>query len=90
MVAEDPSLLLVGSEALLDGDRPVGYVTSAGYGATVGESILYGYLPGSHAEPGTALSVWFEGRAHPVTVSAEPLFDPANERLKDVAAPAAA
>jgi hypothetical protein len=27
------------------------------------------------------------GRAHPVTVSAEPLFDPANERLK-VTAPA--
>jgi hypothetical protein len=25
-----------------------------------------------------------------VTVSAEPLFDPANERLRDVAAPAAA
>jgi glycine cleavage system aminomethyltransferase T len=90
MVAEDPSLLLVGKEALLDGDRALGYVTSAGYGATVGESILYGYLPVSHAEPGTALSVWFEGRAHPVTVSAEPLFDPANERLKDVAAPAAA
>jgi glycine cleavage system aminomethyltransferase T len=65
-------------------------VTSAGYGATVGESILYGYLPVSHAEAGTTLSVWSEGAAHPVTVSAEPLFDPANERLKDVAAPAAA
>jgi dimethylglycine oxidase len=90
MVAEDPALLLVGKEALLDGGRPLGYVTSAGYGATVGESILYGHLPVSHAEVGTTLSVWTEGRAHPVTVSAEPLFDPANERLRDVAAPAAA
>ena len=53
----------------------------------VGESILYGYLPVSHAEPGTRLSVWSEGAAHPVTVSTEPLFDPANERMKDVAAP---
>jgi glycine cleavage system aminomethyltransferase T len=65
-------------------------VTSAGYGATVEESILYGYLPVGHAEIGTTLSVWADGAAHPVTVSAEPLFDPANERLKDVAAPAAA
>jgi dimethylglycine oxidase len=89
MVADDPARLLVGKEALLDGGRPLGYVTSAGYGATVGESILYGYLPVSHAEVGTTLSVWAEGAAHPVTVSAEPLFDPANERLKDVAAPAA-
>jgi glycine cleavage system T protein len=90
MVADDPARLLVGKEPLLDGDRPLGYVTSAGYGATVGESILYGYLPVDHAEVGTTLSVWADGAAHPVTVSAEPLFDPANERLKDVAAPAAA
>jgi glycine cleavage system aminomethyltransferase T len=90
VVADDPARLLVGKEALLDGDRPLGYVTSAGYGATVGESILYGYLPVSHAEVGTTLSVWAEGAAHPVTVAAEPLFDPASERLRDVAAPAAA
>jgi glycine cleavage system T protein len=89
MVADDPARLLVGKEALLDGDRALGYVTSAGYGATVGESVLYGYLPVEHAEVGTTLSVWAEGAAHPVTVSAEPLFDPANERLRDVAAPAA-
>ena len=80
MVTDDPARLLVGKEPLLDGDRPLGYVTSAGYGATVGESILYGYLPVAHAEPGTRLSVWAEGAAHPVTVSAEPLFDPASER----------
>jgi glycine cleavage system T protein len=87
MVTDDPARLVVGKEALLDGDRPLGYVTSAGYGATVGESILYGYLPVSHAEVGTTLSVWSEGAAHPVTVSAEPLFDPSNERLREVAAP---
>jgi dimethylglycine oxidase len=86
MVADDPARLLVGKEPLLDGDRPLSYVTSAGYGATVGESILYGYLPVSHAEPGTRLSVWADGAAHPVTVSTEPLFDRAGERLKDVAA----
>jgi dimethylglycine oxidase len=90
MVADDPARLLVGKETLLDGDRPLGYVTSAGYGATVGESILYGYLPLSHAEPGTTLGVWSEGAAHPVTVSAEPLFDRAGDRMKDVAAPAPA
>ncbi len=90
MVTDDPSRLLVGKEALLDGDQALGYVTSAGYGATIGESILYGYLPVSHAEVGTRLSVWSEGAAHPVTVSAEPLFDPASERMKDVAAPATA
>jgi dimethylglycine oxidase len=90
MVTDDPSLALVGKEALLDGDRALGYVTSAGYGATVGESILFGYLPVEYAEVGTTLSVYADGHGHPVTVVADPLFDPANERLKDVATPAAA
>jgi glycine cleavage system T protein len=84
MVTDDPSVLLVGKEPILDGSRPVGYVTSAGYGATVGRSILYGYLPVELSEPGTALSVWSDGGAHGVQVAAEPLFDPAMERLKDV------
>ena len=84
LVTEDPAVVLVGKEPLLDGDRAIGYVTSAGYGATVGKSVLYGYLPVKYAEPGTTLSVWTDGHAEPVVVSAEPLFDPGMERLKDV------
>jgi glycine cleavage system T protein len=84
LVADDPAAVLVGKEPILDGERAVGYVTSAGYGATVGRSILYGYLPVALAEPGTALAVWSEGRREGVQVAAEPLFDPAMERLKDV------
>ena len=77
--------MLVGKEPILDGDRAIGYVTSAALGATVGQSILYGYLPVERAEIGTALEVYAEGERHGVTVAAEPLFDPRNERLKDVA-----
>jgi glycine cleavage system aminomethyltransferase T len=85
LVTDDPSVILVGKEPLLDGDRPVGYVTSAGYGATLGESILYGYLPLELAEAGTPLSVHSEGADHAVTVVSEPRFDPEMSRLKDVA-----
>src|SRR3954447_1422470 len=85
MVADDPSLLLVGKEPLLDGERPVGYVTSAGFGATLQESIAYGYLPVELAEPGTALAVHSAGAEHRVTVVSEPRFDPEMSRLKDVA-----
>jgi dimethylglycine oxidase len=85
LVTDDPSVILVGKEPLLDGGSPVGYVTSAGYGATLGESILYGYLPLDLAEVGTTLSVHSEGADHPVTVVSEPRFDPEMTRLKDVA-----
>ena len=63
----------------------LGYVTSAGYGATVGESIAYGYLPVSHAEPGTRVGVWCDGAVNEAAVVAEPLYDPAMDRLRDVA-----
>jgi dimethylglycine oxidase len=85
LVTDDPSVVLVGKEPILDGSTPVGYVTSAAYGATMGESILYGYLPVTLAEPGTTLSVHSEGADHGVTVVSEPRFDPEMARLKDVA-----
>jgi glycine cleavage system aminomethyltransferase T len=85
MVTDDPAVVLLGKEPILDGDDVVGWVTSAGWGASVGESILYGYLPVSHADIGTRLSTWVDGAAVPVSVAAEPLFDPKNERLRDVA-----
>ncbi len=86
LVTDDPSVILVGKEPILADGEPVGYVTSAAYGATIGESILYGYLPAELAEPGTSLSVHSERADHPVTVVSEPRFDPEMARLKDVAA----
>jgi hypothetical protein len=40
----------------------------------------------THAEGGMTLCVWSEGRARPLTVSAEPLFEPFDERLREVGA----
>jgi dimethylglycine oxidase len=85
LTMDDAGVVLVGSEPFLDETgRPLGYATSAGYGATVGESIAYGYLPISHAEPGTRIGVWCDGAVNEATVVAEPLYDPAMDRLRDV------
>ena len=83
LVLDDPAVVLVGKEPILDGDAAVGYVTSAALGSTVGQSIAYGYLPVERAEIGTRLEVYVEGERHGVTVAAEPLFDPRNERLRE-------
>ncbi|WP_434618954.1 GcvT family protein [Tabrizicola sp. M-4] len=40
---EDPEAVLVGRETILRDGEPVGYLTSGGYGYTVGKSIGYGY-----------------------------------------------
>src|SRR5205085_1447605 len=45
LVLADPTTVVLGGEAILDGDEAVGRVTSGGYGYTVKKSIAYGYLP---------------------------------------------
>ncbi|PSP84860.1 glycine cleavage system protein T, partial [Halobacteriales archaeon QS_1_68_17] len=63
-----------------DGDDRVGYATSSDYGYSVGECILYGYLPAEY-DPGTGLTVQYENEQYDATVREDPLFDPERERL---------
>jgi len=41
---DDPEVVLVGRETILRNGEPVGYLTSGGYGYTIGKSIGYGYV----------------------------------------------
>lgn len=77
-----PDGIALGKEPILDGDSPVGYVSSANYGYSVGKYIAYGYLPVDLAVEGTQLAVEYLGKRHPVVVSSEPLYDPQNEKLR--------
>lgn len=79
---DDPGVVVMGKEPILDGERVLGYVTSANYGYTVGKSIVYGYLPLAYAREGTHVEVQYFGRRHSATVSEEPLYDPKGLRLR--------
>jgi glycine cleavage system T protein len=82
LTTSDPSIQPTGSEPILAGETAVGYVTSAGYGASVGRSIIYSYLPLELAAAGTELHLLAEGDRHSVVVAEEPLFDPKMARLR--------
>ena len=82
LTIDDPAVVVMGKEPILDGERVLGYVTSANYGYSVGKSIVYGYLPTEYAQEGTRVQVYFFGARHDATVSREPLFDPEGLRLK--------
>ena len=73
---DDAGSVVMGKEPILDGERVLGYVTSANYGYTVGTGIAYGYLPAAYARPGTRIEVQYFDRRYGVTVSREPLYDP--------------
>src|SRR5688572_7054742 len=82
LTLDDPDGVAMGKEPILDGDRALGYVTSANYGYSVGQFIVYGYLPVRYAGEGTNVDVEYFGERLRMSVRAEPLFDPANARLK--------
>ena len=82
MTLDDPAVVVMGGEPLLDGDRVLGHVTSANYGYTVGESIVYGYLPLDYASEGTRVQAMYFGARHAATVVSEPRYDPSNARLR--------
>ncbi len=89
VVLEDGEPLLWGGEALLRDGHPVGDLTSAGYGHTLGASVGLGYVKRSD---GAAIdAVWLEGGSfevdlagarHAAKVSLRCPFDPVGARIK--------
>lgn len=82
MTLDDPSQVVMGKEPIRSGGDVVGYVTSAGYGYSIGRCIVYGYLPAEVAVEGKPVEVEYLDERLPATVSAEPLWDPKGERLR--------
>ncbi|MBB6346353.1 glycine cleavage system aminomethyltransferase T/glycine/D-amino acid oxidase-like deaminating enzyme [Nonomuraea muscovyensis] len=74
--------VVMGKEPVYDGDRPVGYVTSAAYGHTIGRAIAYAWLPAPLATPGQTVHIGYFDRRVEAVVAEEPLFDPAMTRLR--------
>jgi dimethylglycine oxidase len=82
LTIEDPRAVVMGKEPVYDGQRPVGHVTSAAFGHTIGKGIAYAWLPAELAEAGRALHIGYFDRRVEAVVAEEPLFDPAMSRLR--------
>ncbi|MER7505354.1 FAD-dependent oxidoreductase [Nonomuraea pusilla] len=74
--------VVMGREPVRHAGRPVGYVTSAAYGHTIGRPVAYAWLPAELAAPGTEVEIAYFGRGVPAVVAAEPLFDPEMEKIR--------
>jgi dimethylglycine oxidase len=81
VVIDDGVSVVMGNEPVFVDDKPVGYVTSAAYGHTVGAPVAYAWLPAS-ANEGTRVEIQYFDRRIPATVAAEPLVDPEMKRIR--------
>jgi sarcosine dehydrogenase len=84
----DPSVLLLGRETIYRDGKRVGWLTSGGYGHTIGRAIGYGYV--RDAENGVMRDELLSGSYQlevatervPAKIFFEPLYDPAMSRIK--------
>jgi len=76
----DP-LPLYGGETILINGQTVSLVSSAGFGHSVGQMILFGYLDKAHWDQ-DAFEVEVFGTRHAIARVDAPLYDPDNHRLK--------
>jgi 4-methylaminobutanoate oxidase (formaldehyde-forming) len=84
---DDPDAVLLGRETILRDGQPVGYLTSGGYGYTVGKGIGYGYVRNAEGLPDEFLTsgtyeLVVAMRNVPAKIHLEPLYDPTAERVK--------
>lgn len=81
LVFDDPDAVVLGKEPVsLDG-TVVGYVTSAGWSATLGRCVAYAWLP-LDTPLGTAVSVTYFAAALGATVSDDAVVDPAGQLIR--------
>jgi sarcosine dehydrogenase len=83
----DPAAVLVGRETILRDGTPVGYLTSGGYGYTVGCNVGYGYVRNAGGVDEGYLrdgeyALVIADTVYPAALHLEPLYDPSNTRLK--------
>ncbi|MGI8457142.1 MAG: GcvT family protein [Propionibacteriaceae bacterium] len=81
LTVDDGRSVVLGKEPVFVDGEPVGYVTSAAFGYTIGKPIAYSYLPASVSE-GDAVEIEYFGTRIRATVTAEPLVDPEMKRLR--------
>ena len=84
---DDPDVVLLGRETILRDGEPVGYLTSGGYGYTVGQPIGYGYVRNADGVSDAFLadgSYELVVAMEPVKarIHMQPLYDAAGVRVK--------
>ncbi len=79
---DDIKSVPLGNEPIRIGHEIIGRVKSGGQGYTINKGIAYAYVPIEHSATGTKVDVEFFGDWRSGVVSAEPLFDPTNSRIR--------
>ena len=79
---DDIRTVVLGNEPIRLGSEIIGRVKSGGQGYTINKAIAYAYLPIKNSKIGTRVDVELFGDWNTGIISAEPLFDPSNDKIR--------
>ena len=71
-----------GDEPIWHGGKVVGWITSGGYGHTVGKSLALGYVPGGLAGQASGFEIEIIGERCGARILAAPPYDPSGSRMR--------
>jgi dimethylglycine dehydrogenase len=77
-----PNADATGYEPVWVGERRVGFVTSGGYGHSIGRSLAMAYLDPDVVEDRPAVEVHIVGERCPARILIEPAVDPTGSRMR--------
>ncbi|MFO1125380.1 MAG: glycine cleavage T C-terminal barrel domain-containing protein [Methylocystis sp.] len=86
-VVDDPDITLLGRETIFRNGARVGWLSSGGYGYSIGKAIGYGYVRNPDGvDPTFVLSGEYQleiaGERRPASVSLSPFYDPKGQRIR--------
>jgi dimethylglycine dehydrogenase len=82
MVVATKDIDVSNDEAVMLGDKAVGYVSSGGYAHHVGKSVALGYVPADLAKAGTKVEIEINGERFPAEIQGAPLYDPNGGKMR--------
>ena len=82
LVVETDDIDASHDEAIFHNGECVGYVTSGGYAHYCRQSVALGYVPAELATHGQKFEVELLGELHPATLTAQPLYDSAGDKMR--------
>jgi len=86
-LVDDPEIILLGRETIYRNGERVGWLSSGGFGYTVGKPIGYGYVRNSKGVDAAfvrsgSYELEVAGVRTPATASLTPFYDPLNDRVR--------
>jgi len=82
LAIEDTGAEATGYEPIYAGDARIGFITSGGYGHTIGKSLAMALVAPEHAEPGTELTTYVVGVEAKATVLEPSPYDPTGAQMR--------